>query len=185
MSAACVICAGASGKPLAGKRCTASACKAAYAQRLREAKRARTDGEPASSPPTRAPSPQSSTPAGLDVSVAGFELWELRAIYGRRDFDPDLFSEYERRNGVSPDREKQYAVLAFAHYKEDVNDEGKSVHGWIGLERLLRTLSRAELSVLDQYLQNNPSLEWDREVARLRAALGEEGGEEAAEAVET
>ena len=104
MSAACVICAGASGKPLAGKRCTASACKSAYARRLQEAKRARTDGPPASSPPTRAPSPASSATAGLDVSVAGFELWELRAIYGRRDYDPDLFTDYERRNGVSPDR---------------------------------------------------------------------------------
>ena len=122
MSAACVICAGASGKPLAGKRCTASACKSAYARRLQEAKRARTDGAPASSPPTRAPSPASSATAGLDVSVVGFELWELRAIYGRRDYDPDLFTDYERRNGVSPDREKQYAVLAFAHYKEDENE---------------------------------------------------------------
>ena len=176
MSAACVICAGASGKPLAGKRCTASACKAAYAQRLQEAKRARADGPPASSPPTRAPSPASSATAGLDASVVGFELWELRAIYGRRDYDPDLFTEYERRNGVSPDREKQYAILAFAHYKEDENDDGKSVHGWIGLERLLQTLSRGELNVLEHYLQKNPNPEWDREVERLRAALGEDGG---------
>ena len=182
MSAACVICAGSSGKPLAGKRCTASACKSAYARRLQEAKRARTDGAPASSPPTRAPSPASSATAGLDVSVVGFELWELRAIYGRRDYDPDLFTEYERRNGVSPDREKQYAILAFAHYKEDENDDGKSVHGWIGLERLLQTLSRGELSVFDHYMQNNSSLEWEREVERLRAALGEDGGGE--EAVE-
>ena len=105
-----------------------------------------------------------------------------RAIYGRRDYDPELFTEYERRNGVSPDREKQYAVLAFAHYKEDENDDGKSVHGWIGLERLLQTLSRGELSVFDHYMQNNSSLEWEREVERLRAALGEDGGGE--EAVE-
>ena len=136
MSAACVICAGASGRPQAGKRCTASACKAAYSRRLREAKRARTDEGADSSPPTRAPSPASSTAPGPEVSVAGFEsLWELRAIYGRRDYDPDLFSDYERRNGVNSDREKQYAVLAFAHYKEDEEDDGKSVHGWIRLEQ--------------------------------------------------
>ena len=146
MSAACVICAGSSGKPLAGKRCTASACKTAYAQRLQEAKRARTGGAPASSPPTRAPSPASSTTPGPEVSVAGFELWELRAVYGRRDYDPDLFTDYERRNGVNPDREKRRAVLAFAHYKEDENDGGKSVHGWIGLEELLQTRCRATSS---------------------------------------
>ena len=91
---------------------------------------------------------------------------------------------FQRKSGsCSPDRDTQYAVLAFAHYKDDANDEdGKSVHGWIGLERLLQTLSSGELSVLDHYLQNNPNPEWDREVARLRAALGEEGGGE--EAVE-
>ena len=108
--------------------------------------------------------------------------WELRAIYGRRDYDPELFTDYERRNGVNPDREKRRAVLAFAHYKEDANDDGKSVHGWIGLEELLQTLSGGELAVLDHYMQNNSSLEWEREVERLRAALGEDGGGE--EAVE-
>ena len=175
MSAACVVCAGASGRPLAGKRCTASACKAAYSRRLLDAKRARTGGGASSSPPTRAPSPTSSATPGPDVSVAGLELWELRAIYGRRDYDPELFTDYERRNGVNPDREKRRAVLAFAHFKEDENDDGKSVHGWIGLEELLQTLSGGELAVLDHYMQNNPSEEWDREVERLRAT-GEGGG---------
>jgi hypothetical protein len=180
MSAACVICAGASGRPLSGKRCTASSCKAAYSRRLREAKRARMDEGADSSQPTRAPSPASATTPGPEVSVAGFELWELRAVYGRRDYDPDLFTDYERRNGVNPDREKRRAVLAFAHYKEDSDDDGKSVHGWIGLEELLQTLSGGELVIFDHYMQNNPNQEWDSEVERLKAALGEGVGEEAA-----
>ena len=39
---ACVICLGASGQALAGKRCRASACKKAYAERLAALKAART-----------------------------------------------------------------------------------------------------------------------------------------------
>ena len=146
MSAACVICAGASGRPLSGKRCTASSCKAAYSRRLREAKRARMDEGADSSQPTRAPSPASATTPGPEVSVAGFELWELRAVYGRRDYDPDLFTDYERRNGVNPDREKRRAVLAFAHYKEDSDDDGKSVHGCGSASRSCCRRSRAASS---------------------------------------
>ena len=40
----------------------------------------------------------------------------------RRDYNPEDFSAYELRNGVSDEREKERAVLAFAHYKEDVQD---------------------------------------------------------------
>ena len=44
MSLVCMICAGASGKPLAGKRCTANRCKDEYAKRLKLQK---AGGEPA------------------------------------------------------------------------------------------------------------------------------------------
>ena len=178
MTAACVVCLGESGKQLSGKRCTAAACKAEYSRRLAEAKRARTGGGDAGSQAsTRAPSPTSSATAGLDVSVASFELWELLSIYGRRDYDPDQFSSYELRNGVAPDRVKQRAVLAFAHYKENEADMGKSVHGWIELEELLRALPAEKLSVLDHFMENNPNAEWEREVERLRAQMADRDGE--------
>ena len=34
----------------------------------------------------------------------------------RRDYNPEDFTAYESRNGVNPEREKERAVLAFAHY---------------------------------------------------------------------
>ena len=108
----------------------------------------------------------------------GRELRALgAALYGRRDYDPDQFSSYELRNGVAPDRVKQRAVLAFAHYKENEADMGKSVHGWIELEELLRALPAEKLSVLDHFMENNPNAEWEREVERLRAQMADRDGE--------
>ena len=95
------------------------------------------------------------------LGLASFELSELLSIHGRRYYDPDQFSSYELRNGVAPDRVKQRAVLAFAHYKENEADMGKSVHGWIELEELLRALPAEKLSVLDHFMENNPNAEWD------------------------
>eukprot|EP00966_Prymnesium_polylepis_P332681 7388164-Prymnesium_polylepis.2 len=71
MVAQCVICMGDSGKPLSGKRCTASSCKAEYALRRKAAKLgssgsseagssptvSATGGARASSPPWRCPWP--------------------------------------------------------------------------------------------------------------------------------
>ena len=71
------------------------------------------------------------------------------------------------------DREKERALLAFAHFKEDANDSGRSVHGWINLEDMLKALGDAELSVLDDYMQNNTSAEWKEERTRLREAIGD------------
>ena len=80
------------------------------------------------------------------------------------------------------DREKERALLCFAHYKEDANDAGHSVHGWVKLEDLLGALGDNELNVLDHYLENNPennpSTEWTAERCRLRAEIGEPHEEE-------
>ena len=174
MTAACVICLGESGKQLSGKRCTAAACKAEYSRRLAEAKRARTGGGD----------------AGVNARALADFIGDCRArrlgrelralgaaLYGRRDYDPDQFSSYELRNGVAPDRVKQRAVLTFAHYKENEADMGKSVHGWIELEELLRALPAEKLSVLDHFMENNPNAEWEREVERLRAQMADRDGE--------
>ena len=69
-------------------------------------------------------------------------------------------------------------MLCFAHYKETVDDVGRSVHGWIKLEDILRALGDAEFSVLDHYTQNNPSAEFTRERDRLRAEIGDVNEEE-------
>ena len=66
-----------------------------------------------------------------------------------------------------------WALLCFAHYKEDATDAGRSRHGWIKLEDILRALCDAELSVLDHYMQNNPSADFTRERERLRDEIGE------------
>jgi hypothetical protein len=54
---------------------------------------------------------------------------------------------------------------------------GKSVHGWIELEELLRALPAEKLSVLDHFMENNPNAEWEREVERLRAQMADRDGE--------
>ena len=106
MVASCVICLGESGQALAGKRCKASACKKAYAERLAALKAARTGqlATPASRGASPAPSTAgtTSTDSAPDFdSLSQFKLWELLAVYGRRDYDPEQLSPYELRNGVS------------------------------------------------------------------------------------
>jgi hypothetical protein len=106
MVESCVICLGESGQALAGKRCRASACKKAYAERLASLKAARTGqlATPASRGASPAPSTAgtTSTDSAPDSnSLSQFKLWELLAVYGRRDYDPEQLSPYELRNGVS------------------------------------------------------------------------------------
>ena len=106
MVESCVICLGESGQALAGKRCRASACKKAYAERLASLKAARTGqlATPASRGASPAPSTAgtTSTDSAPDFdSLSQFKLWELLAVYGRRDYDPEQLSPYELRNGVS------------------------------------------------------------------------------------
>ena len=80
----CVVCLGESGKPLAGKRCTSSRCKAEYAARLKMARQATSAGDIfdgasiSSSASTRA-----AQPAAELESLVSFKLWELFGIYGR------------------------------------------------------------------------------------------------------
>ena len=76
------------------------------------------------------------------------------------------------------DREKERALLCFAHFKEDVTDAGRSRHGWVKLDVIVRALGDNELNVLDHYLENNPSTEWTAERGRLRAEIGEPHEEE-------
>ena len=64
-------------------------------------------------------------------------------------------------------------MLCFAYYKENAIDAGRSVHGWIKLEDMLRALSDAELTVLDHFSQNNPSAEFAAERERLRQEIGD------------
>ena len=66
------------------------------------------------------------------------------------------------------DREKERALLCFAHFKEDVTDAGRSMHGWIKLDDIVRALGDGELSVLDHFEQNNPNREWKEARAALR-----------------
>ena len=106
MVASCVICLGESGQALAGKRCRASSCKKAYAERLAALKAARTGH--LVTPVARGASPAPSTDGTTSTdsapdfdSLSQFKLWELLAVYGRRDYDPDQLSPYELRNGVS------------------------------------------------------------------------------------
>ena len=106
MVESCVICMGASGQALAGKRCRASACKKAYAERMAAQKAARTGhlATPAARGASPAPSTAgtASTDSATDFdSLSQFKLWELLAVYGRRDYDPEQLSPYELRNGVS------------------------------------------------------------------------------------
>eukprot|EP00966_Prymnesium_polylepis_P139629 3226293-Prymnesium_polylepis.1 len=59
MVESCVICLGESGQALAGKRCMASACKKAYAERLASLKAART--RQLATPASRGASPTAGT----------------------------------------------------------------------------------------------------------------------------
>ena len=96
-------------------------------------------------------------------SLSKFMLWELHAIYGRREHDPDSFSPYEMRNAVlSEEREEELALLVHAHWQEDAQDKGRTAVTWVTLEELVRSLRDCELSVLDHYLQMNPSEKWVR-----------------------
>ena len=72
-------------------------------------------------------------------------------------------------NGVCEEREEpELSVLVCAHWKEDVNDEGRTSVAWLKLEDIVRELKDAELSVLDHYFQNNKSDKWEHERAALR-----------------
>ena len=46
--------------------------------------------------------------------------------YGQRQHDPDAFSPYELRNGPAADREPELAYLVYAHWKEGIDDTGRS-----------------------------------------------------------
>ena len=43
-----------------------------------------------------------------------------------RIYDPERFSNYEQRNGVSDEREEELVYLVHSHWKEDVGDQGCS-----------------------------------------------------------
>ena len=86
----CVICLGQSGKPLAGKRCTASRCKAEYAARIKLAKAAAGGGSSTATSPTASAGAARSS-AELESLVA-LKLWEMFGIYGRREYDPDTLT---------------------------------------------------------------------------------------------
>jgi hypothetical protein len=122
--------------------------------------------------PHRAPSSTATIAAESDA-LQGLQLWELLAVYGRRDYDPEKFTPYELRNGIGEDRVKERAVLAFAHYKEGSNDAGRSKHVWLTLEELVQAFADEQLSVLDHFLQNNTNAEWKAEWARLREQFPE------------
>ena len=127
MASPCVICMGQSGKPLAGKRCTASACKIEYSKRMKAAKIVMVELHPgrdgsASSPSTVRPASPRSAAA---ESLSGFVLWELISVFGQREHDPDTFSPYELRNGPAADREPALSYLVFAHWKEGADDNGR------------------------------------------------------------
>ena len=168
MATACVICLGVSGKPLSGKRCTASKCKADYSARLKQAKLSGAGGgsDAGSSSPT-ASLGSAAQPVEVE-SMVGFKLWTLFVIYGRRDYDPDALTGYELRNGISTDREKELAYLVHANWKEDVNDSGRSTIVWVKLEEIVKALTDNELTVLDHYEQNNPNEEWRAARERFR-----------------
>ena len=104
----------------------------------------------------------------LGESVSKFVLWELMAIYGCREYDPESFSPYELRNGVNEERDEELSLLVFAHWQEDANDKGLSAVRWVKLEDIMRQLRDCELSVLDHYLQNHQSEKWERERRELR-----------------
>ena len=104
----------------------------------------------------------------LGESVSKFVLWELMAIYGCREYDPESFSPYELRNGVNEERDEELSLLVFAHWQEDANDKGLSAVRWVKLEDIMRQLRDCELSVLDHYLQNHQSENWERERRELR-----------------
>ena len=166
MVSSCVVCLGQSGKPLAGKRCTASRCKAEYAARIKLAKTAAGSGSSTASSPTAS---AGAAPSSVEIeSLVGLKLWELLCIYGRRDYNPDTLTAYELRNGISADREKEPAYLIYAAWKEDATDVGKSTISWVTLEDIVKALSDNELNVLDRYEQNNPSEEWKSARAELR-----------------
>ena len=69
----------------------------------------------------------------LGESVSKFVLWELMAIYGCREYDPESFSPYELRNGVNEERDEELSLLVFAHWQEDANDKGLSAVRWVKL----------------------------------------------------
>ena len=166
MVSSCIICLGQSGKQLAGKRCTASRCKAEYAARIKLAKAAAGGGSSAATSPTASAGAARSS-AELELLV-GLKLWELFGIYGRREYDPDALTGYEHRNGISTDREKELAYLVYAEWKEDANDDGKKSISWVTLEDIVTVLTDNELSVLDHYEENHPNKEWTEARAALR-----------------
>ena len=166
MVSACVVCLGQSGKPLAGKRCTAARCKAEYSARIKLAKAAAGGSSSSASSPTAS---AGAAPLSVEIeSLVCLKLWELIGIYGRREYDPDSLTSYELRNGISADREKELAYLVYASWKEDVNDVGRSTISWVTLEEIVTALSDNELNVLDHYEQNHPNKEWTEARAALR-----------------
>ena len=104
----------------------------------------------------------------LGESVSKFVLWELMAIYGCREYDPESLSPYELRNGVSEERGEELSLLVHAHWQEDANDRGLSTVRWVKLEDVVRQLRDCELSVLDHYLENHKSEKSEQERKQLR-----------------
>ena len=124
MASPCVICMGQSGKQLAGKRCTAAACKTEYAKRMKAAKIGVVELQPGRDGRASSPSPASSRSAAAE-SLSGFILWELLSVFGQREHDPETFTPYELRNGPAADREPELSYLVFAHWKEGADDNGR------------------------------------------------------------
>eukprot|EP00966_Prymnesium_polylepis_P188346 4365001-Prymnesium_polylepis.1 len=85
MVSSCIICLGQSGTQLAGKRCTASRCKAEYScmpPASSSPRAAAGSGSSAATSPT-ASAGAARTSAEVELLV-DLKLWELFGIYGRR-----------------------------------------------------------------------------------------------------
>jgi hypothetical protein len=151
---------------LFGKRCTSRACKIEYAARRKAAKIGDETG---------AASPLSASSTVELESLNYFKLSRIKQIYGRRLYDPDTFSNYELRNSLREerDREEELAYLVHALWKEDVSDQGRSLCTWVLLKDIVRSLEDAELAVMDDYQKNNPSQHWEDARASFREAHAE------------
>jgi hypothetical protein len=76
----------------------------------------------------------------------------------------------ELLNGVSDERDEELAYLVHALWKEDVGDQGRSLCTWVLLEDVVRALKDADLAVLDDFQETNPSQHWEDARAGFREA---------------
>ena len=72
--------------------------------------------------------------------------------------------------------------LVHSHWKEDVADQGRSLCTWVLLQDIVSALQDAELAVLDDYQEKNPSKHWEDARAGLREAHAEAEAEAEAHA---